>query len=471
MKAQKLMIHWHVDETDIGKGGISAIFSADFHPNGSRLTTGGQDCNVRIWRLSNNGSQVQYLATLKKHTQTVNVVRFSPSGEYLASAGDDGLVFIWQLDSESETASKKQRQPEFGQTSNDMDDDVESWSIKKSFSAGTKEIYDLAWSPDSAKLVVGSLENVARVFDLATGNMSLLKGQDHYVQGVAWDPLNQYLASQSADRSICFYNTGTYTALPKITKRELPPTNSLQHLYHSESLRSFFRRLCFSNDGSLLLTPAGILKPSTSPDVTPLNVVYIYTRAGFASGTPAACFEGLDSPALIISCCPKAFDRPSSLFALNYTMIFAVATSDTLLFYSTDQQTPLGIVKNMHYLPITDLAWDPDASKLLVTSMDGICSIVTFDTESDLGTPLQVFPLQTTQPPNLQPQLQSLQPQQQPLQLQPVQPQPVQLQPVQLQPVQLQSPQNDLEITAVTKKVKRRIQPTLIQLTQGSSNK
>ncbi len=32
--------------------------------------------------------RVEYLATLSKHTATVNVVRWSPNGEFIASAGD-----------------------------------------------------------------------------------------------------------------------------------------------------------------------------------------------------------------------------------------------------------------------------------------------------------------------------------------------------------------------------------------------
>jgi len=35
--------------------------------------------------------RVEFLATLSKHTATVNVVRFSPTGEFIASAGDGAL--------------------------------------------------------------------------------------------------------------------------------------------------------------------------------------------------------------------------------------------------------------------------------------------------------------------------------------------------------------------------------------------
>ena len=40
--------------------------------------------------------RVSYLANLKVHTATVNVVKWSPDGNLLASASDDGYVIIWR---------------------------------------------------------------------------------------------------------------------------------------------------------------------------------------------------------------------------------------------------------------------------------------------------------------------------------------------------------------------------------------
>jgi chromatin assembly factor 1 subunit B len=37
-------------------------------------------------------------------------------------------------------------------------------------------------------------------------------------------------------------------------------------LYHDENLVSFFRRLSFSPDGGLLITPAGLSKPNTEEE-------------------------------------------------------------------------------------------------------------------------------------------------------------------------------------------------------------
>ena len=39
--------------------------------------------------------------------------------------------------------------------------------------------------------------------------MSEIAEHNHYVQGVAWDPLNEYIATQSSDRSMHVYSVST----------------------------------------------------------------------------------------------------------------------------------------------------------------------------------------------------------------------------------------------------------------------
>jgi chromatin assembly factor 1 subunit B len=39
-------------------------------------------------------------------------------------------------------------------------------------SLGT-EIYDLAWSPDAAYFIIGSMDNIARIYNAGTGTLSL----------------------------------------------------------------------------------------------------------------------------------------------------------------------------------------------------------------------------------------------------------------------------------------------------------
>ena len=79
-------------------------------------------------------------------------------------------------------------------------------------------------------------------------------------------------------------------------------------LYANETFTSFFRRLSFAPDGSLLFTPAGQQKESVShpgeaskshDDVN--NMTYIYTRAGL-NKPPVAKLPGHRKPSLAVRC-------------------------------------------------------------------------------------------------------------------------------------------------------------------------
>jgi chromatin assembly factor 1 subunit B len=77
--------------------------------------------------------------------------------------------------------------------------------------------------------------------------------------------------------------------LPAVKPSSPKPQSSTRSmsLYHNEALLSFFRRLSFSTDGSLLLAPAGQYKvglsnghESTLKGDEFSNTVFIYTRSG-----------------------------------------------------------------------------------------------------------------------------------------------------------------------------------------------
>lgn len=80
-------------------------------------------------------------------------------------------------------------------------------------------------------------------------------------------------------------------------------------LYANETFTSFFRRLTFAPDGSLLFTPAGqhkdlhiaALEHSKTDDV--VNMTYIYTRAGL-NRPPVAKLPGHKKPSLAVKCSP-----------------------------------------------------------------------------------------------------------------------------------------------------------------------
>ena len=476
MKATPLIINWHTENNPY------PIYSAHFEPHGKgRLATGAGDNNVRVcsirrsergenretdtlqlWKVEENGEdrRVEYLATLSKHTQAVNVVRWAPKGcflhthhvrtyganwkllgELLASAGDDGNVILW--------VPSDNHQAAFG---SEGLEDKEVWRTKHMCRSLGTEIYDLAWSPDASYFIIGSMDNIARIYNAGTGKPSLgmwwrfnsdpsavgtlvrqIAEHSHYVQGVAWDPLNEYIATQSSDRSVHVYSLrtkdGQYTLNshgelpPKVAshaKSDLPPRRISSHspappdlgyrsvlasidavpsvsmgspvpsapgtpnsialpmnppsvishsrrssfssrrsvspapsmplpavmpmeaspkphpmsnsfgvknasLYANETLTSFFRRLTFTPDGSLLLTPAGQYQTQHQtgggkPSYEIVNTVYIYTRGGI-NKPPIAHLPGHKKPSVAVRCSPVVYTlRPGQPVTKHITI-------------------------------------------------------------------------------------------------------------------------------------------------------
>ncbi|KAH6990843.1 WD40-repeat-containing domain protein [Ilyonectria sp. MPI-CAGE-AT-0026] len=399
MKATPLIINWH-DQN-------APVYSAHFEPGArGRLATAGGDNHVRIWKVQSDGEdrKVEYLSTLSKHNQAVNVVRWAPKGELLASAGDDGNVILWVP---SETP-----QSNFG---SEGQEDKESWRAKHMCRSSGAEIYDLAWSPDGAHFIIGSMDNIARIYNAHSGTLvRQIAEHCHYVQGVTWDPLNEYIATQSSDRSVHVYSLktkdgqytlsqddkpprlashikadlpprrisssspappdfghrsqlsvldsgtsagspvpsapGTPTSFPLpmnppsvvshsrrssfSSRRSVSPAPSMPlpavmpmepspkppvistglgvknaNLYANETLTSFFRRLTFTPDGCLLLTPSGQYQnqhpaeKDAKPSYEIINTVYIYTRGGI-NKPPIAHLPGHKKPSVVVKCSP-----------------------------------------------------------------------------------------------------------------------------------------------------------------------
>lgn len=69
---------------------------------------------------------------------------------------------------------------------------------------------------------------------------------------------------------------------------------------------------------------------------------------------------------------------------LPYRMIFAVATKSSVYLYDTQQPMPFGLISNIHYTRLTDLAWSHDGRILTVSSTDGFCTLITFASD-ELG--------------------------------------------------------------------------------------
>lgn len=350
-----------------------------------RLATSGTDSHILIWYLKRDedgGSvSLDVVADLTRHQRAVNCVRWSPNGELLASADDEGIIMIWKLKSDNEPVN-------ICDTTSETDKEI--WITLKILRGHMEDIYDLSWSPNSAHLISGSVDNTAMVWDVQKGkSTTILKDHKGYVQGVSWDPQNQYLATLCTDRYFRVFDINSKKVVSRNSKCLLPvPESSPLHgktvrLFHDDMLQTFFRRLAFSPDGEIIVTPSGVAEIEGG-DPKPLNTTYIYTR--YSLKQPSVILPSPDQYTVAVRFCPLLFQlRPHSddnppTIPLPYRMVFAVATTKNCVYlYDTQQKIPFGVISNIHYTRLTDLTWSHDGRCLIVSSTDGFCSIILFN--------------------------------------------------------------------------------------------
>ncbi|KAK4416717.1 Chromatin assembly factor 1 subunit FAS2 [Sesamum alatum] len=379
MRGGTVQINWH--ET-------KPVLACDFHPISGLLATGGADYDIKLWATVSDIDQkkapgVTYQSNLSYHSSAVNALRFSPSGELLASGADGGELILWK----SHTV-----------------DAGDVWKVLKSLVFHRKDVLDLQWSTDGAYLISGSVDNTCIIWDANKGSVhQILDAHFHYVQGVAWDPLGKYAASLSSDRTCRIYinkpsktkgvEKTNYACQHIISKTDshMPDESksARSHLFHDETLPSFFRRLAWSPDGSFLLVPAGSLK--STPTSEPVNTAYVFSRKDLSR--PALMLPGASKPVVAIRFCPSTFSlrgsNTSPFFKLPYRLIFAVATLNSLYIYDTESIQPIAIVAGVHYAAVTDIAWSPTGNYLALSSQDGYCTLLEFENQ-ELGSPISV---------------------------------------------------------------------------------
>lgn len=425
MKSKTIQVVWH---------GKEPVYSLDFHPNGL-LATAGADREIKTWRVSNDASgypQVEHVDTLVGHSKTVNCVRFSPDGQRIVSAADGGELMLWVATSPEDTS---------GPRGNLVTEEEEAAGYKRQgvMRGHVDDVMDVAWSQDGSAVVSGSIDNQSIVWSPETTKaQKKFESHKHFVQGVAWDPHGQYFLTMSADRmckvhalkpkkhkaegadasggrdkttlermgefhcadSICKRVVGSSSGEPSGTKRV--------YLFHDETLPSFFRRLSWSPDGSFAVIPSGVYKEDA--DSQELHTAYLYARGKWTS--PIAHIPGQTKPVVAVRFCPVVFERevrsgaerpdesgeldeseestaPDTFENLPYTMVYAVATLDSVIIYDTASRLPLAAFCQIHYDSISDLAWSKDGKYLAVSSRDCFCSIISFD-DGDLGKPANV---------------------------------------------------------------------------------
>jgi len=149
------------------------------------------------------GKDSRLLATLGAHEGSVLALRFSHDGKFLASAGDDTQVCIYTKMMTNGDEHKF-----------NLVDDSGSWMRTKLCKGHNLDVVGVDFSCDDRILCSCSLdkESPLILWDLHSSNGMILSplkvlhgGHTSLVKGVAFDPLNTYLATAGDDCKICIW--------------------------------------------------------------------------------------------------------------------------------------------------------------------------------------------------------------------------------------------------------------------------
>ncbi|KAJ1505530.1 hypothetical protein HMI54_005235 [Coelomomyces lativittatus] len=452
MKAKPILIQWHR---------MQSVTSVDFHPTlPGRLATAGSDNFVRLWQIHSDCSstiekneslklppskpsfEIEFRSTLAAHISGVNVVRWSPQGDCLASGDNAGSIILWR---ETQRSVDTLRQLAVDE---DTESYKETWKQSLLLAGHQDEVNDLVWSPCGQYIASVGTDQKLRIWNSKKGDVI---GTAHHhtemVQGVDWDRSGKYIATQSVDRSVNIYEVtlkrierGLHVAILSLLQRSSRHPFSIQtkhtKLYADPAHgTSFFRRLSFSPDTSMLITPAAIAppsiphltshsKPSRSKKHVPHWACMGYTQ--FRSA-PTLIYPGFDVmpwcvrfapfglrilgststdqesariPTKAMGTSPSSQEDKHVPFTTNTTTsttsttttlsscscyFFAVGTDDGLFVYGTQGEYPILMIKNFHLYRYQDVAWSCDGHFLVGASHDGYCTVVIFEV-GDLGS-------------------------------------------------------------------------------------
>lgn len=175
------------------RGHDGAVNSVSWSPDGSRLTTSGDDRTIRV-RDARSGAEI---LTLRGHTRSVNSVSWSPDGLLLATASDDKTVRVWDARSGAEL-----------RTLRGHEDGVKS----------------IKWSPDGTRLATGGTDNTARIWDARSG-IEIVTIRHIASLCLDWSPDGSRIAVV-VSKAVCVYDLNARTEILRFGLR-LSPVNSI----------------------------------------------------------------------------------------------------------------------------------------------------------------------------------------------------------------------------------------------------
>lgn len=203
---------------------LGMITALAFSPGGDTVATTSIGGTATIWNVAAGGE----LLSLPGHETIVEAVAFSPNGRTIAAAGGRN-VLAWDLSGnrqdtefmDIEWSAKAVAFSQAGATAIGSAKDVlvalPDATEQKRLRGHVRVVNDLAFSPYGTRLVSGSHDNTAIVWELPSGDrLKTLIGHSNHVVAVAYSPDGKTIATGSKDNTIILWQADTFEQKHKI---------------------------------------------------------------------------------------------------------------------------------------------------------------------------------------------------------------------------------------------------------------
>ena len=247
------------------------------------------------------------------------------------------------------------------------------------FGGHSGSISSAAWSPDGTRILTGTIDGTARVWDARTGRTTLELTHQRSVTAVAWSPDATRILTGSRDGTVRVWDAETGRTTLELT--------------HQRSVSA----VAWSSDSTRILTGSGkaarVWDATTGKTTLELTHTNWVTAAAWSPDSPRILTGSRDGAV-------RVWDATTGKTTLELThqrsvTVAAWSPDSTRILTGTwdgtvrvrDATTGKTTLELTHQRSVTAAAWSPDSTHILTASDDGTTRIW----DATMGEPVRFF--------------------------------------------------------------------------------
>lgn len=222
---------------------------------------------------------------------------------------------------------------------------IEAWRPHRRLAGHESDVVDLAWSTDAEDSYIATVGLDSRVIvwsgprEGAGGGgferVKVINGHQGFVKGVVWDPIGEYLATASDDKTFKFWRVGGDWDLVKTVTKPFAASPS----------STFFRRPSWSPEGAHVLSANAMSGP-----------VFVASVIGRENWSTDIHLVGHENSVAVTAFSPRLFhDRVDKEVVVT---VMALGSLDqSVSVWITGQARPILVARDVFQRQVMDLSW------------------------------------------------------------------------------------------------------------------